>query len=270
MRLMRRFAVSVGTLGLVALGLVAAVAGTSAALGAGTGTALATTANPPGAATLASAVPSTAIPRGRVTFAVSCSSTRATAATLFGRALGLTPQIQMRPSLAAGHFTVSVILPAKIRAGTYHPSIGCSDGTSATATVLIPPYGAAASAQLRDRTPGSSAGTWLAAGGLILIVAGVVAGGVTVRRRRRNAPAPERPDFIPPQGRPDHSADAGHSDRPDYSAHAGHAGHFDTRLLVFARAMSRQLLGLGAAADIADHRADPRHRVGLRRLSALS
>ena len=27
----------------------------------------------------------------------------------------------MRPSAAAGHFTVSVVLPGKIRVGTYHP-----------------------------------------------------------------------------------------------------------------------------------------------------
>jgi len=228
MRLMRRFAVSV----IGSLGTVAVVAGSSATLAAGAGTALAAVANPPGATTLASAVPSTAIPRGRVTFAVSCASSSATAATLFGRALGLAAQIPMQPSPAAGHFTVSVIMPGNIRAGTYHASIGCSDGTSATATVLIPGYGAAASAQLRDRAPGSSAGTWLAAGGLILAGAAAVAGGITLRRRRRwrrfarpdGPDRPDRPHHVPVQGRPDQSANPDRSERPDYSAHSRHAG----------------------------------------------
>ena len=215
MRLMRRFAVSV----VGSLGMVAVVAGTSAALGAGAGPALATAGNSPGAATLASAVPSTAIPRGRVTFAVSCASPAATAATLFGGTLGLADRIQMRPSAAAGHFTVSVVLPGKIRVGTYHPSIGCSDGTSTTATVLIPPYGAAASAQLRDPAPGSSAGPWLFAGGLFLIAAGAVTGAIVLRRKRRwrRFARPDRPGHSRRPDRPDYSAHAGHSDRLDHS-----------------------------------------------------
>jgi hypothetical protein len=172
MRAMRRFAVSVM---FSSMGVVALIAGTSAVLAAGTVPAQATVANAP-RSTLASVIPATAIPRSRVTFAVYCTSPAATSATLHGRPLGLTKHIPMRPNTAAGDFTASVILPGSIRPGTYHPRIECSDGTSATARLLVPAFAAAG---------GTSAGVWLTAGGLILIAMGTVAGDIALRRRKR-------------------------------------------------------------------------------------
>jgi hypothetical protein len=173
MRAMRRFAVSLifSSLG----GVTALIAGASAVLAVGTAPALATVANAP-RSTLASVIPSTAIPRSRVTFAVYCASPTATSATLHGRTLGLTKHITMRPDSAAGDFTASVILPGDIRPGTYHPRLGCSDGTSATARLLVPAFATAG---------GTSAATWLTAGGLILIAMGTVAGDIALRRRKR-------------------------------------------------------------------------------------
>jgi hypothetical protein len=155
-------------------GVTALIAGTSAVLAAGTGPALATTANAP-RSTLASVIPSTAIPRSRVTFAVYCTSPAATSATLHGRPIGLTKHIPMRPDTAAGDFTASVILPGSMQPGTYHPRIECSDGTSATARLLVPSFAAA----------GWTPGAWLRVGGLVLIGMGTVAGGIALRRRKR-------------------------------------------------------------------------------------
>jgi hypothetical protein len=172
MRAIRRFAVS---LMFSSLGVSALIAGTSAVLAAGTAPALATVGNAP-RSTLASVIPATAVPRSRVTFAVYCASPTATAATLHGRTLGLTKHITMRPDTAAGDFTASVILPGSIQPGTYHPSIECSDGTSATARLLVPAFAA---------TGGTPASVWLTVGGLILIGMGTVAGDIARRRRKR-------------------------------------------------------------------------------------
>jgi hypothetical protein len=177
------------------LGLIALTAGTSAvlsSLAAGTGPALATAGSAP-RSTLASVIPSTAIPGSQVTFAVYCASARATSATLLGRTIGLTEHIKMRPNPADGDFTVSVILPGSIQPGNYHPSIQCSDGTSTTARLLVPPLGAAG-----GRSDG--AGIWLAAG--VLMGLGAVASGIALRRRKRgHSGDPDRSG--PPGGRPD-------------------------------------------------------------------
>jgi hypothetical protein len=210
MRAMRQFAVSVmfshgltrlAIRGLAALrvaalgGMIALIAGAPAVLAAGTVPAMAMVANAP-RTTLASVIPSTAIPRSRVTFAVYCTNPAATSATLHGRPLGLTRHIPMRPDTAAGDFTASVILPGSIQPGTYHPRIECSDGTSATARLLVPAFAAAG---------GISASTWLRIGGLILI--GLVAGGIALRSRKRGQPGD--PDgSAPPDG-----------DRKDYTDH---------------------------------------------------
>src|SRR5262245_53435245 len=77
------------------LGLITLIAGSSAvlaSLAAGTGPALAKAASAPRSA-LASVIPSTAVPRSQVTFAVYCASARATSATLLGRTIGLTQRI---------------------------------------------------------------------------------------------------------------------------------------------------------------------------------
>ena len=153
---------------------------TSTAPIAGTGPALATVASAR-RSTLASVVPSTAIPPSRITFAVYCSNASATSATLLGRTLGLTEHIKMRPNRAGGDFTVSVILPGNIQPGTYHPGIDCSDGTSTTARLLVPALGAASSIS-------DGVGTWLAAGGLALLGLGAVTGGIALRRRKRGDP----------------------------------------------------------------------------------
>jgi hypothetical protein len=157
------------------IALIAGASAVLAALAAGALPALATVANAP-RSTLASVIPATAIPRSRVTFAVYCTSARATSATLHGRPLGLTKHITMRPDTAAGDFTASVVLPDGIHAGTYHPSIECSDGTSTTARLLVPAFATAGG------TAGGP-GTWLTAGGLILIGMGTLAGGIALRRR---------------------------------------------------------------------------------------
>jgi hypothetical protein len=170
-------ATALATLGGVAAlaAVIVLIAGTSAVLAAGTAPARAAVADAP-RNTLASVIPSTAIPRSRVTFAVYCTSPTATSATLHGRMLGLTKRITMRPNAAAGDFTASVVLPGSIRPGTYHPRIACSDGTSATARLLVPAFATAG---------GASASVWLTAGGLILIAVGIVAGDIALRRRKR-------------------------------------------------------------------------------------
>jgi len=196
MRAMRRFAVS---LTLSSLGAIALVAGTSGVLAAGAGPALATSANAP-RSTLASVIPSTAIPRSRVTFAVYCTSPTATSATLHGRPLGLTRHIPLRPNMAAGDFTASVILPGSIQPGTYHPRIECSDGTSATARLLVPAFASAG---------GIPGGAWLRVGGLILI--GIVAGVIALRRRKRRHSDDSDGSSPPDSGRKDH---ADHPDQP--------------------------------------------------------
>ena len=180
-------------------GVTALIAGTSAVLAAGTvlavgtGPALATVANAP-RSTLASVIPSTAIPRTRVTFAVYCTSPAATSATLHGYPIGLTKHIPMRPDTAAGDFTASVILPGSIQPGTYHPRIECSDGTSATARLLVPAFAAA----------GWTPGAWLRVGGLILLGMGTVAGGIVLRRRKRSQ-SHDSDDSPPPDPRRDYA-----------------------------------------------------------------
>ncbi len=202
MRVMRGFA---------ALGLAALIAGTSAVLASAGAPAMATAGNAPGG-TLASVIPSTAVPRSQVTFTVYCPAAGATSATLFGRTLGLTRQIKMRANPGAGDLTVSVMLPGSMRPGTYHPSIGCPDGTSTTARLLVQPF---------SLQPGgtTSAGTWLAVGGPVLIGAG--AGALALRRRKSGHP-----------GRRDHSGRGGGGGtglpapsgrRADYSDHTRHS-----------------------------------------------
>lgn len=194
-------AAGVAALSAAAVGLVTLVATTAAVLASGAASALAAaTDSPRSASTLASVVPSTAIPRGRVTFAVSCASARATAATLSGRTLGLTKEIRMRASSPTGEFRVSVVLPGTIRPGTYHPGITCSDGTSTTVRLLVPAFGMAGRAQ------SGATSTWIAVGGLVLIAVGAAIGGSALRRRRfrrSDQPGPPEP-----------------SDRFDYSGHS--------------------------------------------------
>jgi hypothetical protein len=196
---------------MAALGVAALVAATAAIVASGATPALATVANSPGN-TLASVVPSTAIPHGRVTFAVSCASVGATAATLSGQMLGLTGHIQMRASSTPGEFTVSVLLPGSIRPGIYHPGIDCSDGTSTTARLLVPAFGADASAQTGGAATSSATSTWLTVAGLVLMGVGAVTGGIALRRWHSSRS--DRPDLPEDTGHPEHS------DPFDYSGHS--------------------------------------------------
>ena len=192
------------------LGLIALVAGTTAALAplaAGTAPAQASVAIAP-RDTLASVVPSTAIPQSRVTFAVYCTSSRATSATLIGRTLGLTQHIRMRPNRAAGGFAVSVTLPGSIQPGTYHPGIRCSDGTSTTARLLVPAFAAASSTW-------ATVGQWLTVGGLILIGSVAVTRSIVLRRRHSR-----HPDLSDKADKTDESGVSEQSRRFDYSSHS--------------------------------------------------
>jgi len=228
-RAMRRFAVSIifrpsstraaaralaaraaAALRAAVLGLIALVAGTTAALAplaAGTAPAQASVAIAP-RDTLASVVPSTAIPQSRVTFAVYCTSSRATSATLIGRTLGLTQHIRMRPNRAAGGFAVSVTLPGSIQPGTYHPGIRCSDGTSTTARLLVPAFAAASSTW-------ATVGQWLTVGGLILIGSVAVTRSIVLRRRHSR-----HPDLSDKADKTDESGVSEQSRRFDYSSHS--------------------------------------------------
>jgi hypothetical protein len=191
-----------------ALTLVALGAGSSAALASGAPPTVATLVNSPGGA-LASAVPATAIPAGRVTFAVSCASPSATTATLSGQGLGLARRIAMRPRPTAGNFAVTVVLPSGIQPGTYHPGIACSDGASTTARLLVPAFTLTESALGGNGVASSPLSTGLAIGGLVLLGAAAVAGWIVLRRRRSLR---SRPLTAPPG---DQTAPSG--DQPAYS-----------------------------------------------------
>jgi hypothetical protein len=186
MRLMRRSAVSAWlSLGLAAsavLGLGAVVILTAAAVTSGVVPALAAVSKPPGG-TVASVVPATATPGSQVTFTVSCARRDTTAATLFGRTLGLPEQIPMDAAAAAGDFTVTVTMPGHTQPATYRPDIGCSDGTSTTAALKVTAFAAADAAHTIDSTTSTPVSTGLAAAGLVLIGVGAVAGGIAIRRR---------------------------------------------------------------------------------------
>jgi len=191
------------------LGLFALVAGTTVALAplaAGSGPARASVASA-SRDTLASVIPSTAMPQSRVTFAVYCGGSRASSATLLGRPLGLTEHIKMRPNTGAGGFAVSVTLPGSIRPGTYRPGIECSDGQSTTARLLVPAFAAAGSVW-------ASVGKWLIVGGLTLIGLGAVTRSIVLRRRHSR-----HPDLSDQAARADETEVSEQSSRFDYSSY---------------------------------------------------
>jgi hypothetical protein len=134
------------------------------------------------------ATPSTATPGTAVTFTAECSpaaNAGGASAILFGTTLGLPQQIPMTAE-SSGSFTfrITVNLPSSIQPGTYHPSIDCPGGTSATPTLQVasfPHGGAATGAGTTSTTPDNG----LTLAGLGLGLAGVVAlaGGLARRRR---------------------------------------------------------------------------------------
>jgi hypothetical protein len=83
--------------------------------------------------------PSVAKPGESVTFAITCDTTTASSAALFGTTLGLNQQIPMDPTTHSGEFVVTVSLPTSISPGNYSPSIDCSDGTARTASLTVNP-----------------------------------------------------------------------------------------------------------------------------------
>ncbi len=175
MQLIRQFAVSVG---------LSVVLASSAAIGlvtASQGSALAATVSSPGDAS-ASADPSTATPGTAIAFHVTCAAFDASSATFFGTTLGLPDQVPMSKQ-ADGVFDVTVTLPGNIQPGTYHPDMDCSDGSSATATLIVTALPGQGGAETGDGSTSTQTNTGLATLGLGLIAVGAVAGGIAVRRR---------------------------------------------------------------------------------------
>lgn len=129
------------------------------------------------------AMPSTATPGARVTFAVACASLTAGGATLFGSTLGLPERIPMTHQNANSDYTISVDLPSDIAAGSYRPDIDCSDGSSATAALQVTAFPSGGGAATGDGTTSTTSHGTLALAGLALIGAGALAGGFALRRR---------------------------------------------------------------------------------------
>jgi hypothetical protein len=165
--------------GSAVLGLGAVVTLAFAGLGAHVPPAAAGALSPP-ATTVASAVPSAVTPGSRVTFAVSCASSDAPTATFFGRAPGLPEQAPMDAGAADGDFTITVVLPANMQPGVYHPEVACSDGTSATAALTVTAFPVTA---MVHTSHGATSTSGLATAGVVLIGVGVVAGAIAIRRR---------------------------------------------------------------------------------------
>jgi hypothetical protein len=139
--------------------------------------------------------PSVSAPGTSVSFSVFCGA-KATSATLFGTTLGLSEQIPMskETQAEAGEFTTTVKIPASTLAGSYSPSIDCSNGVSGTATltvrtavvkpVVVVPIGAPVTG---DGITSTATGGPLTAVGLGLLGASSIAGAFIVRRRKANA-----------------------------------------------------------------------------------
>jgi hypothetical protein len=130
----------------------------------------------------ATATPSTAGPGGTVTFAITCASTSASSATLFGTPISLPERIPMNND-GGGLFSVTVSLPAGLEPGHYHPDMDCSDGSSARAFLHVTGF-PSGGAQTGDGTTATETDNGLAALGLAMIAVGAVAGGIGLRRRQ--------------------------------------------------------------------------------------
>jgi hypothetical protein len=182
MRLIRRFATSVGLSVLLAGSATMA----TGALATATGGAAQAAVTGAGDNATGSVDPSSTTPGTSVTFQVFCASIDAASATFFGTTLGLPEQIPMDKESEGGVFSATVTLPGNIRPGTYMPDMDCSDGSSATATLTITaiPHGGA---QTGDGTTSTETDNGLAVGGLALTGLGALAGGIALLRRRHAA-----------------------------------------------------------------------------------
>jgi hypothetical protein len=168
-------------LGLLLLGSAAAGAGVLVTVAASPAQAAAT--NPAGGGATGSVDPSSATPGSSVTFQVFCASLDTASATLFGTTLGLPEQIPMDKESGAGVFSATVTLPRSIRPGTYAPDMDCSDGSSATATLMVTALPRPGGVPTGDGTTSTQTNTGLATGGLALAGVGVLTGTVGLRRR---------------------------------------------------------------------------------------
>jgi hypothetical protein len=140
--------------------------------------------------------PSVVAPGSSVTFSVVCisGSNVGTGATLFGTTLGLPSRIPMGPATHKGVFVTTVQLPPGTGAGTYSPSIDCSNGLAGTATftvraayvkpvVVVPSHAPVTG----DGVTSTATGGPLTAAGLGLLGVSGLVGVAAARRRRANA-----------------------------------------------------------------------------------
>lgn len=179
MRLSRHFAAVAG----LGIGFSAAVImGVATLLSTAAAPALAAAWQSPSGAT-AAVNPTRATPGSQVTFAVSCASTQASSATLFGTTLGLPDRIPMTKGAVSGDFVITVTLPGTIAPGSYTPDIDCSDGSSGSATLTVSAVPASGGAQTGDGTTSAQTNSGVAIGGLALIATGAISAGIAQHRR---------------------------------------------------------------------------------------
>jgi hypothetical protein len=130
--------------------------------------------------------PSVAAPGALVTFTVFCGA-KATSATLFGTTLGMAEHIPMSEESQAesGSFVTTVTLPAGTGAGSYAPSIDCSNGVSGTAALTVRsgkiPVGPPVTG---DGVTSTATGGPLTAAGIGLLGLSGALGAAAARRRR--------------------------------------------------------------------------------------
>jgi hypothetical protein len=131
--------------------------------------------------------PDPSSPGTPTTFGVFCGAS-AKSATLAGSTLGLPDKVPMNPtsSTQAGEFVVTVVLPAGIAPGTYHPAIDCSNGTSGTVAVRVSPVPAKAP-QTGGGSTSTVTGSPLEWAGLGVAGLGVLIGALSLRRRRASS-----------------------------------------------------------------------------------
>jgi hypothetical protein len=139
--------------------------------------------------------PAVVAPGGSISVAAECRGTKAAddakSATFFGTTLGLPEHMPMTASKTeAGVFSLTVKLPAGILAGTYSPSVDCSNGMSGTATftvatvkpAVVVPSGAPVTG---DGITSTAVGGPLTAVGVGILGLSGVLGAVYANRRRK-------------------------------------------------------------------------------------
>jgi hypothetical protein len=146
-----------------------------------------------------SVAPSVVAPGGSLSVAAVCRGSKpsddAKEATFFGTTLGLAEHIPMTASKTEGGvFYVTVKLSSGILAGTYSPSVDCSNGMSGTATftvaaakpAVVVPSGAPVTG---DGITSTAVGGPITAIGIGLLGLSGVFGALFVNRRRKASAA---------------------------------------------------------------------------------